>query len=99
MVNAPFFLTFTQLDLPLIGAPEAADFSTQCAVNTKFMNPLWLEGESAQKKYLFAPLIKQLARLELLKETTAGRVVWSHCLVMVGEIRWSRSGQKEGAEE
>lgn len=44
-----FLLTFTPPDLPLIGAPEAADISTQCAVNTKFMNPLWLEGETDQE--------------------------------------------------
>lgn len=42
------FLTFIQLDFPLIGAPKAGDFSTHCAVNTKFMNPLWLEGAMVQ---------------------------------------------------
>jgi len=47
--SSSFFLTFTQLDLPLIGAPEAADFSTQYVVNTKFMNLPWLEGETLQE--------------------------------------------------
>lgn len=49
--RSSFFLTFTQLDLPLIGAPEAADLSTQCAVNTKFMNPSWLEGEIGREMF------------------------------------------------
>lgn len=73
--GAPFFLTFIQLDLPLIGAPRRQTL----APNVLLTPSLWIccgWKERPSKKYLFVPLIKQLALLELLKETTAGRVVW-----------------------
>lgn len=72
MVNATllfFLLTFIPLDLPLIGAPEAEDFSTQCAVNTKFMNPPWLEGETAQEIFTSN---KTISPLRIIKGNYSG---------------------------
>ncbi len=71
-----FFLTFIQLDLPLIGAPEAADFSTQCAVNAEFMNLLWLEGETAQEIFICTSN-KTISQLKIIK----GNYSRQSCLV------------------
>lgn len=60
------FLTFIKLDLPLTEAPEAADFSTQCAVNTKFMNLPWLEGERVQEIFICTSN-KTISSLRIIK--------------------------------
>lgn len=56
--------------------PAAADFSAQCAVNTKFMNPLWLEGETVQEIFICTSN-KTISPLRIIK----GNYSRQSCLV------------------
>ena len=66
--------------------PAAAHFSTQCAVNTKFMNLPWLEGES---EIFICTSNKTISFLRIIKGNYTAELFGCrfHCLVMVGEIR------------
>lgn len=72
-----FFPTFLQLDLPLIVALEAAGVgSHRVPLTPSLWNRCGCKGETVQEIFICSSN-KTISRgTELLKETTAGRVVW-----------------------
>lgn len=72
-----FFLSFfLKPDLPLTEDLRATHMSGQHAIKATFMNLLSPQSQPVSENVYLLLLIKQLACLELLKETTAGGVIW-----------------------